>query len=357
MATKIFGIDISAWQGNFDLAKAAKNEGVKFVILKAGGADDGYYIDSKFETNYKAAKAAGLNVGAYFFSKALNTSMAKEEAKYFYENCLKGKQFELPVYLDVENKTQLAIGKATLTSVIKTWCETIKAYGYLPGIYSSLAMFDAYMNDSELKGYEHWVAQWSTACQYSGCGMWQFGGETNYIRSNKINGQTVDQDYMLIDYPTKIKSEGWNGYSKKTYTEGWRKNNTGWWYQYSDGTWPASTWAKINGKYYYFNEGGYAVANAWKSYNGKLYYLGEDGTPVTNRTLIINGDGELVPAGKFYPKLKDITYDVYRRSVEKAIAKKFIYGEGGEGDERILNLPEESVRMIVFLDRAGVFDE
>ena len=357
MATKVFGIDVSAWQGSFDFAKAAK-EGVKFVILKGGGADDGYYKDSKFETNYKNAKAAGLYVGVYFFSKALNIDMAKAEAKYFYEQCLKGKQFELPIYLDVENKTQLGIGKNLLTLVIQTWCDAIKAYGYLPGIYSSLAMFSTYMNDSWLKDYEHWVAQWSTELQYSGAGMWQFGGETNYIRSNKINGQTVDQNYMLKDYPSIIKNGGYNGYSKKTYTEGWKQSANGkWWYQYSDGTWPAATWKKIGGKYYYFDKEGYAVTNQWQVYDGKAYYLGADGTVVTNKTLKINENGEIVPAGNFYPKLKDITYDVYKKSVEKAIAKGFVKGEGGEDEERILNLPEESVRMLVFLDRAGVFGE
>ena len=106
---KEFGIDISAWQGNFDLAKAKANEGIKFVIIRAGGADDGYYKDSQFESNYSKAKAAGLNVGCYFFSKALDTASAKKEADYLYSNCLKGKQFDLPIYLDVENKTQLGL--------------------------------------------------------------------------------------------------------------------------------------------------------------------------------------------------------------------------------------------------------
>ena len=352
---KEFGIDISAWQGSFDIAKAVKNEGVKFVVLKAGGADDGYYKDSQFESNYSKAKSAGIHVGAYFFSKALNTSMAKQEAKFFYENCLQGKQFDLPVYLDVENKTQIGIGKATLTSVIKTWCEAMKSYGFLPGIYSSLSYFSSYMNDSELSGYEHWVAQWSTSCQYSGCGMWQFGGETNYIRSNKINGQTVDQDYLLKDYPTYIKSNGLNGYPSKQYTEGWVKDTNGWWYRYKDGSYPKNTWKKINSKWYYFDGEGYCLVSKWKEFNGDYYYLGSDGAMVTNKTLKIDENGKLVYAGNYYHLLKEVTYNVYREALDAAIAKQFIKGEGGTGDNMIINLPEESVRMIVYLHRAGLF--
>ena len=356
-STKVFGIDISAWQGSFDFAKAAKNEGVKFVVLKAGGADDGYYIDSKFETNYKNAKAAGLYVGAYFFSKALNVEAAKKEAQYFYTNCLKGKQFELPVYLDVENKTQLAIGKTALTAVVKTWCETIKSYGYLPGVYSSLSYFSSYMNDSELKVYEHWVAQWSTSCQYSGAGMWQFGGETNYIRSNQINGQTVDQDYMLIDYPTKVKTEGWNGYSKQEYTEGWQKSDDKWWYRYKDGTWPASQWAMIDNKWYYFNEEGYMVTDQWQTANGKCYYLGSDGAMVVNKSIKINEKGELVPACNFFHQVKDITYSSYKSTVDKLIEKGILKGTSGTGDDRVIDLSEEAIRTFVIMDRAGMFDK
>ena len=352
---KDFGIDISAWQGSFDIAKAVKNEGVKFVVLKAGGADDGYYKDSQFESNYSKAKSAGIHVGAYFFSKALNTSMAKQEAKFFYENCLQGKQFDLPVYLDVENKTQLGIGKATLTSVIKTWCEAMKSYGFLPGIYSSLSYFSSYMNDSELSGYEHWVAQWSSSCQYSGCGMWQFGGETNYIRSNKINGQTVDQDYLLKDYPTYIKSNGLNGYPSKQYTEGWQKDANGWWYRYKDGSYPKSCWKKIDGAWYYFNGEGYAVANQWITYDNNAYYLGSDCKMVTDRTVKIDGSGKLVPAGAFYNKLGDVTSKEFRSVLDLLVQKGALNGEGGTGDDMVINLSEEAVRMFVIQHRLGVF--
>jgi hypothetical protein len=212
------GIDISRWQGDFNM-KAAVKEGIKFVIVKGGGGDDGLYKDSKFEANYKNAKANSLPVGVYWFSKALTVAEATKEADYFYNNILKGKKFELPVYIDVENKTQLAVGKRNLTEIVKAWCERLEKLGYWVGIYSSASYFSSYMYDNELTGYAHWVAQWAKSCTYkntSCLGVWQFGGETNLICSNKVAGVTCDQDYLIIDYPTLIKNAGRNGYSKVT---------------------------------------------------------------------------------------------------------------------------------------------
>lgn len=212
--SKIFGIDVSKWQGNFDFKKA-KNEGVKFAILRGAYSTS---KDIKFETYYKQAKAQGLNVGVYLYSIATTTAKAKEEAEKLYTNCLKGKQFELPIYFDIEDKAQKKLSKKQNTAIVKAFCETLEAKGYWVGIYASKSFYSSYLNDSELQRYAHWVAQWSKSCTYKGnngvLGMWQFGGETNLLRSNKIAGKVCDQNYMLIDYPSKIKSKGLNGFSK-----------------------------------------------------------------------------------------------------------------------------------------------
>ena len=213
---KQFGIDISHWQGDFDFAKAVA-EGVRFVVIKGGGGDGGLYVDSRFKENYDKAKKQGLTVGCYWYSHALTEEEARREATYFYDNVLKDRQFELPVYMDVENKTQLGLGKRKLTDVVKAWCAALEERDMLPGIYSSKSYFDAYLYDSELTKYPHWVAAWARSCSYTpqSCfGIWQFGGETNLIRSNKVAGVVCDQDYLLIDYPTQIKKEGKNGFPK-----------------------------------------------------------------------------------------------------------------------------------------------
>lgn len=213
---KTFGIDVSTHQGNFNFEKAMK-EGVEFAILRAGVTgllSKGK--DAKFERNYKICKELGLPVGAYYYSKFTTVAKAKEEANYFLK-LLKGKQFEYPVYLDIESDKQKKVSKRVLTDGVKAFCEVLEKAGYYVGIYSFKSFIEDYLYDNELDAYDHWIAQWSTKCSYTKkYGMWQFGGESNYIRINKIAGVVCDQDYAYKDYPTIIKKNYLNGYKKET---------------------------------------------------------------------------------------------------------------------------------------------
>ena len=225
---KRFGIDVSHWQGDFDFARAKSKEGVEFAILKAGGGDAGLYKDSKFEANYKKCEDCGLPKGAYFYGNAKSTAEAKKEAEYFI-SILSGKKYEYPVFYDVEGKMITDNDRATLTEIVKAFCSTMESAGYWVGIYSSESFFNSEMNDGELTRYSHWVARWgkSKPAPTSGAEtqMWQFGGETNLIRSNKINGQTCDQDYCYVDYPVKIQAAGLNGYAKGSNSAPAKKSN------------------------------------------------------------------------------------------------------------------------------------
>ncbi|MBR5322162.1 MAG: 1,4-beta-N-acetylmuramidase [Clostridia bacterium] len=212
---KKFGIDISKWQGDFDFKKAIK-EGVTFVIIKGGGGDNGLYTDVKFEENYAEAKKNNIPVGVYWFSKATTVKEAEDEAEYFYQNVLKKKQFELPVYIDVEHKSMLALGKDKLTEIVSAWCNRLETIGFWVGIYSTVYAFSAYMNDEALERYTHWVAQWAEECTYKKTdvlGVWQFGGETNLLRKNTVADVVCDQNYMYRDFPTIIKELGLNGFN------------------------------------------------------------------------------------------------------------------------------------------------
>lgn len=216
---KKFGIDISAWQGSFDLERAVKEDGVEFVIIKGGGGDADLYRDSRFVENYNKAKKLGIPVGCYFYSKATSTDKAKDEVEYFYSKCLKGRQFELPVYLDVETKAQAELGKKALTDIVDVWLDTLQRKGFWVGVYSYTDYIVNNLDDSRLQRYAHWVAEWSTQCRYKGnegvFGMWQYGGEYNRLRSTQVAGkQPVDQNYMMIDYPSLIKKAGLNGFKK-----------------------------------------------------------------------------------------------------------------------------------------------
>ena len=206
-----FGIDISKWQKGFNFDKAVA-EGVEFAILRGA-----YHMtkDGCFEEFYEACKARNIPVGVYHYSMAKNVAEAKAEADFLIKNVLKGKRFAYPIYMDVEDKTQRALGKTLLTDIVVAFCETLEKAGYYVGIYSSTSFFKSYLDESRLAPYDKWVAQWSKKCTYSGdFGLWQFGGEANLLRSNKVAGVVCDQDYAYRDYPQIMKETGLNGYGK-----------------------------------------------------------------------------------------------------------------------------------------------
>ena len=205
-----FGIDISDAQGVFDWEKA---EEVTFAVLKGGGGNNGLYTNKQFQRNYDECLKRGIDVGCYWYSKALTVEQAEQEAAYFFDNCLAGRKFTLPVYMDVEHKDMLALGKDALTSIVLAFCEALERRGAWVGIYSSRAMFASYMHDEKLAKYAHWVAEWGETCRYGrDFGMWQFGGEINKLRENTVAGVVCDQDYLLTDYPALLAMSGKNDF-------------------------------------------------------------------------------------------------------------------------------------------------
>ena len=134
------GIDISKHNGNIDW-NAVKNSGVQYVILRCGyrGSASGVLVeDQKFKSNIQGATAAGLKVGIYFFSQAVNEVEAVEEASMTL-SLIKKYRITYPVYIDVESANGRAdgISKAARTSVINAFCQTIRNSGYTPGLYAN----------------------------------------------------------------------------------------------------------------------------------------------------------------------------------------------------------------------------
>lgn len=212
MAT--FGIDVSAWQGIIDWSKVSK-AGVKFAILKAGGADDGYYTDSKFKRNYDECKKYGIPVGAYYFTgpSCTTASEGRKEAQKFLE-IIKGCKFEYPVAIDVEAQRA---SKTHITDAVIAFCEEMENHGYYICVYgSTVAGFKDRMDTPRLVAYDKWVADYRGKCYFDGnYGIWQFSS-SNHI--DGINGR-VDGDYSYRDYPTIIKNAGLNGFTKDSKPE------------------------------------------------------------------------------------------------------------------------------------------
>jgi GH25 family lysozyme M1 (1,4-beta-N-acetylmuramidase) len=197
MATKMKGIDVSSWQGNIDFKKV-KAAGIKFVVIRAGYGNSVSQKDSKFEQNYKNAKAAGLKVGAYWYSYASTKAEAIKEATVCL-SCIKGKSFDLPIYFDIEDASVSNCSKETLTACTKAFCDTIAGAKYKAGVYANLSWFNSKLDYASLKKkYSIWLAQWSSKNQLA-CDLWQ-NSETGKV--NGIGGN-VDTDYAFVDFSTK----------------------------------------------------------------------------------------------------------------------------------------------------------
>ena len=164
-------IDVSCWQQNVNYNKV-KASGIEAVIIRAGFGREVSQKDNEFETHYKNAKAAGLKVGAYWYSYANSPADAKKEAEACLA-CVKGKSFDMPIYFDMEENSQTKLGKIVLTQMAITFCDAIKAGGYRPGVYSNLNWFHNYLDYNLLKSmYSIWLAQYNIINQLD-CDIWQ----------------------------------------------------------------------------------------------------------------------------------------------------------------------------------------
>lgn len=211
MAEKVFGIDVSLYQRGFDFAKA-KEEGVKFVIVKAS---EDTFADPEFVKNYDGAKAAGLGVGCYHFLHGTTRSEAEAEARFMIDNCLKGRVFEYPVFVDVEYSPLSKLSKRDLSDVVSVFCDALERAGYWAGFYTNLNWYRNYLDGERLAArYSFWLAFWGRDAATDDCQMWQFGGSTNLIRDNRVAGVVCDQDYSLRNFPALIAAKGLNGMKK-----------------------------------------------------------------------------------------------------------------------------------------------
>ena len=196
------GIDVSTYQENVDWNTVAQNN--HFAIIRAGygfGHIDDYYL-----RNYQNAKAAGVKVGAYWYSYAASIDDAVEEANYFVQ-ALAGKQFEWPVYYDIEEKSIFNAGIAS--DIAKAFCGVLERNRYYCGIYSSTNAFDNYFDDYVKQRYTIWLAHWDVDVpSYQGnYDVWQYHVGT----TPGISGQ-CDLDKGYLDFEPVMKENGLNGY-------------------------------------------------------------------------------------------------------------------------------------------------
>ena len=211
---KLKGIDVSKYQKQIDF-NAVKKSGIDFVIIKAGY---GKYISQKdpfFEQNYSRAKAAGLHVGAYWFSYALTPDEAIQEARACAE-VIKGKQFDFPIYYDLENDPQsgyypFTTCKDNCSAMVTSFCTELEQLGYFAGLYMARFQLQAHISKEVAERFALWIAEQGSKLNYNGnYGVWQYGKG----RVVGIIGD-VDLDISYIDYPQIIIGGGFNLYPKR----------------------------------------------------------------------------------------------------------------------------------------------
>lgn len=175
-----FGIDVSKWNKkiNWDRVKA---DGVDFVIIRCGyrGSSTGALVeDPYFKQNIDGAAKAGIKVGIYFFTQAVNEAEAVEEASMVLTLC-KGSELAFPIFIDTEgaggNGRADKLEKGNRTAVCKAFCQTIENAGFNAGIYASKNWFRNNLDMTQLEDYYIWLAEYKGSPTYEASyDMWQY---------------------------------------------------------------------------------------------------------------------------------------------------------------------------------------
>lgn len=191
------GIDVSEWQGTIDWREVAK-DGVQFAVIHAGYGRELSQKDKYFERNYAGARAAGIKVGAFWYSYADSVARAEQEAR----TCLKvldGKHLDLPVFFDQEYEPGiLKLSTKTRTDIVLKFLETIKAAGRPCGLYSSTDFITTKLQANRLTAYPLWIAEYGSKLHYTGkVWAWQY---TDKGRVAGIKGR-VDMDHGYFAQP------------------------------------------------------------------------------------------------------------------------------------------------------------
>ena len=205
------GLDVSAWQGESLNFNAIKNAGYSYVILRAGTSKG---KDTCFETYYTNARAAGLHVGAYYYSYATTVADAQSDANNML-TWIKGKTFEYPIYFDYEDPSQDSLSSTTAKNICLTFCDAMADAGYLAGVYTGYSRSTNLPMSEICAKYEIWIARYydygyeSLSPTYSSkYGMYQYT-DRNYIGSLG----PYDGDVAYKDYPSIVTQYGFNGYA------------------------------------------------------------------------------------------------------------------------------------------------
>ncbi len=232
----LLGIDLSYWNvggssliySRVDFDKLVAS-GCEFAILRIGlgSSSNTPSMDKAFKEYYKRARAAGMKLGVYFYSHALTYNQAANEAKWCI-NVIESNNmyFEYPIYVDMEESDQVALGSTAFTNVALGFCDTMTNAGYFSGFYG-MHSSQSKLTSAFTSKYDRWTAKVKTAYdvsnQYSSTsqnyrssyGMWQFTWVgVKYFNGVTGNGNNLDVNICYKDYPAVMETYGYNNVKK-----------------------------------------------------------------------------------------------------------------------------------------------
>lgn len=191
------GIDVSKYQKDIDW-NAVKADGIDWAIIRVGyrGYGSGALVeDSSYRRNIEGAIAAGLRVGVYFYSQAVNEEEAVQEASMVL-SLVNGYSLPMGVWFDTEKSAgdgrADSISAAERTACAVAFCETIQNSGYSAGVYSYAGWFYNSLNFANLSKYPIWIAQYRDKLDFKySYNIWQ------YSSSGRVNGISTNVDMNI----------------------------------------------------------------------------------------------------------------------------------------------------------------
>ena len=180
LLTSGYGIDVSKWQGNIDWSQVKSV--ASFAIIRAGfrGSSSGNIAeDPKVDANVKGAKSAGIKVGLYFYSIAMNEAQAVEEASLAVAIANRNGGVSLPIYIDMEDSKQTSLSTAERDAIVMAFCRTVQSSGYSAGVYANKNWMTNYLTPSSYSGnISIWIARYNDTLGYDGrYDIWQYSSK------------------------------------------------------------------------------------------------------------------------------------------------------------------------------------
>lgn len=259
------GITVTKYQnreseekGGIDWKRVAA-DGISFAMVRIGYLND---RDPYYSMNMTGAAANGIKTGVFFYTQALDTQTAVEEAKYVLR-MVKDYQVSYPIAYDVESKYLLEnnLSRQQITDNINAFCKTISDAGYRPIVYANNEWLNNHIDMSQVP-YDIWYARYGTINNCQNRTIWQCTaqGTVDGIEGN------VTIEFSFADYASLIPSEGWKLIDgNRYYTKNYGKQ-TG--------------WIEVEGKRYYLDSNGILIHDTTMDIDGVSYTFGSDGAVI-----------------------------------------------------------------------------